>query len=158
SLPPKPFPRPRVVGVVPRGAEPTSRRQKSRFPAEGEHKLDSLPVLSMSALELANIQVGDTDTSGGGEKSWRGEFGVLRSSGCPWVRGSLCPWGAKGAWLPPNPDAPPPQLSRLSLPRPSAPQPPLPAPGSPWLAVQAGHALFHSLHLYLDWASRALVL
>ncbi|XP_069738849.1 interleukin-11 [Phaenicophaeus curvirostris] len=29
---------------------------KSRFPAEGEHKLDSLPVLSMSALELANIQ------------------------------------------------------------------------------------------------------
>ncbi|NXX82537.1 IL11 protein, partial [Urocolius indicus] len=29
---------------------------KSRFPAEGEHKLESLPVLSMSALELANIQ------------------------------------------------------------------------------------------------------
>ncbi|EMP31717.1 DNA replication complex GINS protein SLD5 [Chelonia mydas] len=29
---------------------------KSRYPAEGEHKMDTLPVLSMSAVELANIQ------------------------------------------------------------------------------------------------------
>ncbi|NWS50883.1 IL11 protein, partial [Probosciger aterrimus] len=49
-------------------------------------------------------------------------------------------------------------LSRLSLPRPSAPQTPLPAPGSAWAAVRAGHAVLQSLHLYLDWASRALVL
>ncbi|KYO23512.1 interleukin-11 [Alligator mississippiensis] len=30
---------------------------KSRFPAEGEHKMDTLPVLSMNAVELASIQV-----------------------------------------------------------------------------------------------------
>ncbi|XP_035169451.1 interleukin-11, partial [Oxyura jamaicensis] len=42
------------------------------------------------------------------------------------------------------------------LPRP--PPAPLPPPGSPWAAVQASHAVFHGLHLYLDWASRALLL
>uniref|UniRef100_H9GMS6 Interleukin-11 n=1 Tax=Anolis carolinensis TaxID=28377 RepID=H9GMS6_ANOCA len=30
---------------------------KTRYPAEGEHKLETLPVLSMNAVELANIQV-----------------------------------------------------------------------------------------------------
>lgn len=50
------------------------------------------------------------------------------------------------------------QLSRLNVPRPSAPPGALPAAGTPWGAVQAGHALFQSLHLYLDWAARALVL
>ncbi|NXN93719.1 IL11 protein, partial [Rhinopomastus cyanomelas] len=29
---------------------------KTRYPAEGDHQLESLPVLAMSALELANIQ------------------------------------------------------------------------------------------------------
>lgn len=66
SLPscPCPFPRvsvpPRVSGVAWPGLTPPFplvSRQKSRFPAEGEHKLDSLPVLAMSALELPNIQV-----------------------------------------------------------------------------------------------------
>ncbi|EMP28790.1 hypothetical protein UY3_14088 [Chelonia mydas] len=50
------------------------------------------------------------------------------------------------------------RMSRLNLPRPSDPLPVLPTHGTHWAVVQAGHALFHSLHLYLDWAARALVL
>uniref|UniRef100_A0A8C0GUS4 Interleukin 11 n=1 Tax=Chelonoidis abingdonii TaxID=106734 RepID=A0A8C0GUS4_CHEAB len=49
-------------------------------------------------------------------------------------------------------------MSKLNLPRPSDPLPTLPSHGTHWAVVQAGHALFHSLHLYLDWAARALVL
>uniref|UniRef100_A0A8C8SCA6 Interleukin 11 n=1 Tax=Pelusios castaneus TaxID=367368 RepID=A0A8C8SCA6_9SAUR len=49
-------------------------------------------------------------------------------------------------------------MLKLSLPRPSDPQPSLPSHGTHWMVVQAGHAIFHSLHLYLDWAARALVL
>ncbi|KAJ7314001.1 hypothetical protein JRQ81_005870 [Phrynocephalus forsythii] len=35
---------------------------KNRYPAEGEHKLETLPVLSMNAVELANIQMGEKIT------------------------------------------------------------------------------------------------
>lgn len=60
---------------------------------------------------------------------------------------------------PPLSPAPSAQLARLNVARPSAPPGALPAAaGAPWGAVQAGHALFQSLHLYLDWAARALVL
>ncbi|XP_015269874.1 PREDICTED: interleukin-11 [Gekko japonicus] len=78
---------------------------KNRYPAEGEHKLETLPVLSMNAVELANIQ-----------------------------------------------------MVKLSLPRPNDPLPTLPSHGTHWSVVQAGHAIVHSFHLYLDWAARALVL
>ncbi|XP_074785932.1 interleukin-11-like [Athene noctua] len=131
---------------------------KSRFPAEGEHKLDSLPVLSMSALELANIQAAAAlGRLSGDLRRYRRLLEWLRRAG-PALRPLEPELGALQARLDRLLRRLDHLLSRLSLARPSASQPPLPAPGSPWAAVQAGHAIFHSLHLYLDWASRALVL
>lgn len=50
------------------------------------------------------------------------------------------------------------QMVKLSLPRPNDPLPTLPSHGTHWSVVQAGHAIVHSFHLYLDWAARVLVL
>ncbi|NXE44448.1 IL11 protein, partial [Ptilorrhoa leucosticta] len=135
---------------------------KSRFPAEGEHKLDSLPVLAMSALELPNIQASallprlGSDLlryqrllewlrrAGGALRGLEPDLGALRSR-LERLRGRL-------EHL----------VSRLSLPRPAAPPagavPVSPPPVSPWGAVRAAHAVTRGLHLYLDWAARGLVL
>ncbi|NXE03192.1 IL11 protein, partial [Chaetorhynchus papuensis] len=135
---------------------------KSRFPAEGEHKLDSLPVLAMSALELPNIQASalggrlGSDLlryqrllewlrgGGGALRGLEPDLGALRSGG-ERLRGRL-------EHL----------MSRLSLPRPAAPRggavPVSPPPVSPWGAVRGGDAVTRGLHLYLDWAARGLVL
>ncbi|XP_030366625.1 interleukin-11 [Strigops habroptila] len=131
---------------------------KSRFPAEGEHKLDSLPVLSMSALELANIQAAAALARLSADlQRYRRHLEWLRRAG-PALRPLEPELGALLARLERLGRSLDLLLSRLSLPRPSAPQTPLPAPGSPWAVVRAGHAVLQSLHLYLDWASRALVL
>uniref|UniRef100_A0A672TWF5 Interleukin-11 n=1 Tax=Strigops habroptila TaxID=2489341 RepID=A0A672TWF5_STRHB len=130
----------------------------SRFPAEGEHKLDSLPVLSMSALELANIQAAAALARLSADlQRYRRHLEWLRRAG-PALRPLEPELGALLARLERLGRSLDLLLSRLSLPRPSAPQTPLPAPGSPWAVVRAGHAVLQSLHLYLDWASRALVL
>ncbi|KAL7990028.1 hypothetical protein Chor_012694 [Crotalus horridus] len=78
---------------------------KKHFPVDGEHKLETLPVLSMNAVELANIQ-----------------------------------------------------MTRLNITRPNDALPTLPTHGTHWSIVQAGHAIVHSFHLYLDWGARVLVL
>lgn len=62
--------------------------QRSGFPAEGQHELDSLPVLAMSALELANIQVGAGGGTGGGAGGGTGSLWGLWGS---W--GGLCRFG-----------------------------------------------------------------
>ncbi|XP_039557946.1 interleukin-11, partial [Passer montanus] len=107
---------------------------KSRFPAEGEHKLESLPVLAMSALELPNIQVSRLSLP-------RAGAAPPVSLSPPQVSPGVSPGAPPGAppGVPGSPGAPPPQVS-------------------PWGAVRAAHALARQLHLYLDWAARALVL
>ncbi|XP_064359680.1 interleukin-11 [Dromaius novaehollandiae] len=131
---------------------------KSRFPAEGEHKLDSLPVLAMGALELASIPAaGALARLSGDLQRYQRHLDWLRRAG-PALRPLEPELGALHGRLDRLLRRLDHLLSRLSLARPSEPQPPLPPPGSPWAAVQASHAVFHSLHLYLDWASRALVL
>ncbi|NXX45135.1 IL11 protein, partial [Tricholaema leucomelas] len=54
---------------------------KSRFPAEGEHKLESLPVLSMSAVELANIQPAGLSRLSGDLQRYRRLLEWLRRAG-----------------------------------------------------------------------------
>ncbi|XP_033928304.1 interleukin-11 [Melopsittacus undulatus] len=131
---------------------------KSRFPAEGEHKLDSLPVLSMSALELGNIQAASALSRLSSDLlRYRRHVDWLRRAG-PALRMLEPELGALLARLERLGRSLDLLLSRLSLPKPTAPQTPLPAPVSPWAAVRAGHAVLQSLHLYLDWASRALLL
>ncbi|XP_034613212.1 interleukin-11, partial [Trachemys scripta elegans] len=131
---------------------------KSRYPAEGEHKMDTLPVLSMSAVELANIQVpGGLARLSADLQNYQKHLEWLRRAGS--VLRPLEPdLGALHARLERLVKRLEHLMSRLNLPRPSDPLPVLPSHGTHWAVVQAGHALFHSLHLYLDWAARALVL
>nr|XP_041568889.1 interleukin-11 [Taeniopygia guttata] len=132
---------------------------KSRFPAEGEHKLDSLPVLAMSALELPNIQAAALLPRLGSDLlryqrllEWlRRAGGALRGlePELAALRGRLERLRGRLDHL----------VSRLSLPRPPAPPPaPPPAQVRPWGAVRAAHAVARGLHLYLDWAARGLLL
>lgn len=132
--------------------------QRSRFPAEGEHKLDSLPVLSMSALELSNIQPpGALSRLSADLQRYQRHLEWLRRAG-PALRPLEAELGALHARLERLLRRLDHLLSRLSLSRPNDPHPALPPPGSPWAAVQAAHAVLRGLHLHLDWASRALVL
>lgn len=131
---------------------------RSRFPAEGEHKLDSLPVLSMSALELSNIQPpGALSRLSADLQRYQRHLEWLRRAG-PALRPLEAELGALHARLERLLRRLDHLLSRLSLSRPNDPHPALPPPGSPWAAVQAAHAVLRGLHLHLDWASRALVL
>ncbi|XP_058678675.1 interleukin-11 [Ammospiza caudacuta] len=171
---------------------------KSRFPAEGEHKMDSLPVLAMSALELPNIQASSLLPRLGSDllryqRLLQPSVSICALSVpsvhlCPPQASSLLPrlgsdllryqrlleWlrraGAALRGLEPPLGALRGRLerlrgrlehlvSRLSLPRP-APSPGVTPPPqvTPWGAVRAAHALLRGLHLYLDWAARALVL
>uniref|UniRef100_A0A8C5SH58 Interleukin-11 n=1 Tax=Laticauda laticaudata TaxID=8630 RepID=A0A8C5SH58_LATLA len=49
-------------------------------------------------------------------------------------------------------------MTKLNVTRTNDAFPTLPTHGTHWSAVQAGHAIVHSFHLYLDWAARVLVL
>ncbi|KAM6452628.1 LOW QUALITY PROTEIN: interleukin-11 [Liasis olivaceus] len=131
---------------------------KKHFPAEGEHKLETLPVLSMNAVELANIQV---------------------SAGLARLTSDLQCYQRHFAWLKKAATLLRPMehdigtvhtrlerllkrvellMTKLNLTRPNDPVPTLPTHGTHWSVVQAGHAIIHSFHLYLDWAARVLVL
>uniref|UniRef100_A0A8C8VPH7 Interleukin-11 n=1 Tax=Pelusios castaneus TaxID=367368 RepID=A0A8C8VPH7_9SAUR len=133
-------------------------RLKSRFPAEGEHKMDTLPVLSMSAVDLASIQVpGGLARLSTDLQSYQKHLEWLRRAG-PVLRPLEPDLGALHTRLERLLKRLEHLMLKLSLPRPSDPQPSLPSHGTHWMVVQAGHAIFHSLHLYLDWAARALVL
>ncbi|XP_066426105.1 interleukin-11 [Molothrus aeneus] len=132
---------------------------KSRFPAEGEHKMDSLPVLAMSALELPNIQASALLPRLGSDLlRYQRLLEWLRRAGVA-LRGLEPPLGALRGRLERLRGRLEHLVSRLSLPRP-APSPAVTPPPqvTPWGAVRAAHALLRGLHLYLDWAARALVL
>ncbi|XP_015706049.1 interleukin-11 [Coturnix japonica] len=169
SLPPAPRPRPPdpradLDGVVSLAKALLSDTKafllqlRSRFPAEGEHKLDSLPSLSMSALELSNIQPpGALSRLSSDLQRYQRHLEWLRRSG-PALRPLEAELGALHSRMERLLRRLDHLLSRLSLSRPNDPHPALPPPGSPWAAVQAAHAVLRGLHLHLDWASRALVL
>ncbi|XP_007426912.1 interleukin-11 [Python bivittatus] len=131
---------------------------KKHFPAEGEHKLETLPVLSMNAVELANIQV---------------SAGLARLTSDLQCYQRHFEWLKKAATLlrPMEHDIGTVHtrlerllkrvellMTKLNLTRPNDPVPTLPTHGTHWSVVQAGHAIIHSFHLYLDWAARVLVL
>ncbi|XP_006026847.1 interleukin-11 isoform X1 [Alligator sinensis] len=131
---------------------------KSRFPAEGEHKMDTLPVLSMNAVELASIQVpGGLVRLSTDLQSYQKHLDWLRKAG-PVLRPLEPELGAVHNRLERLLRRLEHLMSRLSLTRSSDTLTSLPSHGTHWSVVQAGHAIFHSFHLYLDWAARALVL
>ncbi|XP_067388879.1 interleukin-11 [Emydura macquarii macquarii] len=131
---------------------------KSRYPAEGEHKMDTLPMLSMSAVELSSIQVpGGLARLSADLQNYQKHVEWLRRAGSV-LRPLELDLGALHARLERLLKRLEHLMFKLSLPRPTDPLPSLPSHGTHWAVVQAGHALFHSLHLYLDWTARALVL
>uniref|UniRef100_A0A8D2Q4P1 Interleukin-11 n=1 Tax=Varanus komodoensis TaxID=61221 RepID=A0A8D2Q4P1_VARKO len=135
-----------------------TKNLKNRYPAEGEHKLESLPVLSMNAVELSNIQVsGGLARLSSDLQCYQRHFEWLRKAASllkpmehdiSTVHNRLDRLLKRLEHL----------MTKLSLSRPNDPLPTLPAHGTHWSVVQAGHAIVHSFHLYLDWAARVLVL
>ncbi|XP_062992968.1 interleukin-11 [Elgaria multicarinata webbii] len=131
---------------------------KSRYPAEGEHKLETLPVLSMNAVELANIQVsGGLARLSSDLQCYQRHFEWLRKA-APLLRPMEHDISTVHNRLERLLKRLEHLMAKLSLSRPNDPVPTLPAHGTHWSVVQAGHAIVHSFHLYLDWAARVLVL
>nr|XP_020654447.1 interleukin-11 [Pogona vitticeps] len=131
---------------------------KNRYPAEGEHKLETLPVLSMNAVELTNIQVsGGLARLSSDLQCYHRHFEWLRKAASllrpmehdiSTVHNRLERLLKRLEHL----------MTRLNLSKTNDPLPTLPSHGTHWSVVQAGHAIIHSFHLYLDWAARVLVL
>ncbi|XP_030400843.1 LOW QUALITY PROTEIN: interleukin-11 [Gopherus evgoodei] len=130
---------------------------KSRYPAEGEHKMDTLPVLSMSAVELANIQVpGGLARLSADLQNYQKHLEWLRRAG-PVLRPLEPDLGALHARL----ERLVKRLEHLSvqtcnLARPSDPLPTLPSHGTHWAVVQGRPRPLHTAcTLYLEWAGPA---
>ncbi|MBZ3871231.1 Interleukin-11 [Sciurus carolinensis] len=115
--------------------------QRDKFPAEGDHNLDSLPTLAMSAGALGALQ-------------W------LRRAGGPSLKTLEPELGALQARLDRLLRRLQLLMSRLALPQtaPDPPAPPLAPPASAWGGIRAAHAILGGLHLTLDWAVRGLLL
>ncbi|XP_012790076.2 interleukin-11 isoform X2 [Sorex araneus] len=134
---------------------------RDKFPADGDHNLDSLPTLAMSAGALGALQV-------------PGVLSRLRADLLSYLR--HVQWlrrvgGASLRTLEPELGALQTRLDRLlrrlqllmsflALPQvpPDPPVPPLVPPASAWGGVRAAHAILGGLHLTLDWAVRGLLL
>ncbi|XP_068098305.1 interleukin-11 [Hyperolius riggenbachi] len=131
---------------------------KSKYPYEGDHKLESLPVLTHNAAELSTIQV---------------PTGLTKLSSELFIYQKHFDWLKKAAHvvrpmdhefigihnriekLVKKIDS---LMAKLNIARASdSPLPQLPTTTSQWGVVQTGHAIFHHFHLFLDYATRALV-
>ncbi|XP_053547002.1 interleukin-11, partial [Bombina bombina] len=132
---------------------------KSKYPLEGEHKLDTLPVLSMNAVELSNIQV----TTGLTKLSldlliYQKHFDWLKKAAhvvrpldneFTIIHNRIDKLVKKMDHL----------MIKLNIARVSDPPlPQLPNSTTQWSVVQIGHAIFHHFHLFLDYTTRVLVL
>ncbi|XP_018081759.1 interleukin-11 [Xenopus laevis] len=132
---------------------------KAKYPSEGEHKLDSLPVVSMNAVEISNVQI---------------HTSLLKLSTDLFIYQKHFDWLRKAAHairpmdhefngihnriekLLKKIDL---LMIRHHMPRvtePVAPQ--LSNSTTPWGVIQSGHAIFRHFHLFLDYATRVLVL
>ncbi|XP_053307481.1 interleukin-11 [Spea bombifrons] len=132
---------------------------KFKYPLEGEHKLDTLPVLSINAIELSTIQI---------------PTGLTKLSSDLFLYQKHFDWLKKAAHVVRPMDHEftsvhnridklvkkidlliiKHNIVRVSDP----PLPQLPNTTTQWGVVQMGHAIFHHFHLFLDYATRVLVL
>ncbi|KAJ8787054.1 hypothetical protein J1605_005935 [Eschrichtius robustus] len=134
---------------------------RDKFPADGDHNLDSLPTLAMSAGALGALQLPGVLTRLRADLfSYLRHVQWLRRAGGPSLRTLEPDLGALQARLDRLLRRLQLLMSRLALPQapPDPPAPPLPPPASPWGGVRAAHAILGGLHLTLDWAVRGLLL
>ncbi|XP_011908998.1 PREDICTED: interleukin-11 isoform X1 [Cercocebus atys] len=135
--------------------------QLDKFPADGDHNLDSLPTLAMSAGALGALQLPSVLT-----RLRADLLSYLRH--VQWLRRAM---GSSLKTLEPELGTLQTRLdrllrrlqllmSRLALPQlpPDPPAPPLAPPSSTWGGIRAAHAILGGLHLTLDWAVRGLLL
>ncbi|XP_063291635.1 interleukin-11 [Pelobates fuscus] len=132
---------------------------KAKYPSEGEHKLDTLPTLSINAGELSSIQV---------------PSGLTKLSTDLFLYQKHFDWLKKAAHAIRSMDHEFTSIHnridklvkkidllmiKLNIVRVSDPPlPQLPNSTTQWGVVQAGHAIFHHFHLFLDYATRVLFL
>ncbi|TKC36490.1 hypothetical protein EI555_020519, partial [Monodon monoceros] len=134
---------------------------RDKFPADGDHNLDSLPTLAMSAGALGALQLPGVLTRLRADLfSYLRHVQWLRRAGGPSLRTLEPDLGALQARLDRLLRRLQLLMSRLALPQapPDPPAPPLAPPASPWGGVRAAHAILGGLHLTLDWAVRGLLL
>ncbi|KAM4703079.1 interleukin-11 [Rhinophrynus dorsalis] len=131
---------------------------KAKYPSDGEHKLDSLPVLSMNAANLSNFQI---------------------TTGLPKLSSDLFIYQKHFDWLKKAAHVVRPMdhefisvhnridklvkkidhmMIRMNIARISDPVlPQFPNSTTTWGVIQSGHAIFHHFHLFLDYATRVLL-
>ncbi|XP_058530510.1 interleukin-11 isoform X1 [Ochotona princeps] len=134
---------------------------RDKFPAEGDHNLDSLPTLAMSAGALGALQLPGVLTRLRADLlSYLRHVQWLRKAGGPSLKTLEPELGALQARLDRLLRRLQLLTSRLALPQapPDPPAPPLAPPASAWGGIRAAHAILGGLHLTLDWAVRGLLL
>ncbi|XP_069599067.1 interleukin-11 [Ranitomeya imitator] len=132
---------------------------KIKYPYEGEHKLESLPVLSINAAELSTIQI---------------SAGLTKLSSELFIYQKHFDWLKKAAHVARHLDHEFTSIhnrieklvkkidflmTKMNIARASDPPlPQLPNTTTQWGVVQTGHAIFHHFHLFLDYTTRVVVL
>ncbi|KAK6468646.1 interleukin-11-like [Huso huso] len=132
---------------------------KSHSDADGDHKLDSLPVLSVSATNLSTAQVKSTLSKLLSDLfSYEKHFDWLRRVSERPHHGHLPKVGGVLTHIRNMIASLQHQMIQLNVPRPPPPSPSLPPPHPPvWEAVQTAHAILKSFRLFSDWSVRALL-
>ncbi|XP_019566481.2 interleukin-11 [Rhinolophus sinicus] len=134
---------------------------RDKFPADGDHNLDSLPTLAMSAGALGALQLPGVLTRLRADLfSYLRHVQWLRRVGGPSLKTLEPELGGLQARLDRLLRRLQLLMSRLALPQapPEPPAPPLAPPASAWGGIRAAHAILGGLHLTLDWAVRGLLL
>ncbi|XP_056397680.1 interleukin-11 [Hyla sarda] len=132
---------------------------KSKYPYEGEHKLESLPVLSINAAELSTIQIPAGLTKLSSELFiYQKHFDWLKKAAhvvrpldheFTSIHNRIDKLVKKIDFL----------MTKMNIARVSDPPlPQLPNTTTQWGVVQTGHAIFHHFHLFLDYTTRLVVL
>ncbi|KAM3923553.1 interleukin-11 [Leptodactylus fuscus] len=132
---------------------------KTKYPYEGEHKLESLPILSINAAELSTIQIPAGLTKLSSELFiYQKHFDWLKKSAhivrpldheFTSIHNRIDKLVKKIDLL----------MTKMNIARVSDPPlPQLPNTTTQWGVVQTGHAIFHHFHLFLDYTTRVVVL
>uniref|UniRef100_H3A6V0 Interleukin 11 n=1 Tax=Latimeria chalumnae TaxID=7897 RepID=H3A6V0_LATCH len=135
------------------------RQFKLKFPSEGEHRLETLPVLSGSASDLGAIQVTNALSKIDSDlRSYEEHFEWLKKaeviSKAP-LEQSITKIHSKTQNLANHIEH---LMNRHNIPKSNFSPPQLPPQhATHWSAVHAGHAIFHHFKLFMDWTVRALV-